>query len=516
MATRNAITVCGWAATAVVLALAIAPIVPLVAAALASASEHAVWTRSFALAVRASLLVALGAAAVSLALGLPLGLLATLYRFPGRSPLMTAQALPLLLPSFLPAIGWSNLKMAGWLPGGLSPDGAAGCVFVFGFQAVPLVFFATWAACRNLTGSQIDAARLAGGEAAVLRLSGRACMPVAVLAALLAGVLSLSDVGAPSILASRSVAGWIRTSFASQHDFDLAGRQCLALAGLVLLLAAPLLIVGLRRLAAAVLARQTQPVAPYPHPVFCRLLPAALVAVLVIGIGMPTLGFCLPVINNPMPAWALAKAWSTAGATFMYTFGAGTVAVLAAMCLALGVWRNVRLRLAVLGILLMLLAMPPALGALGVLLAASEAPRKLDPLVRSQLTVAVVLGLRYLPVAAVVMMRAVGALSPSWTDAAAVHGVSLRAVFFRVILPHLWPAILVGGLLVAIISAADITTTHLLQPPGGASLPVAIFTIMANSPAGMVASLCLLYLASVIVALAAGSLLAQCLSRRTS
>ena len=40
--------------------------------------------------------------------------------------------------------------------------------------------------------------------------------------------------------------------------------------------------------------------------------------------------------------------------------------------------------------------------------------------------------------------------------------------------------------------------------PGGQSLPVAIFTVMANSPEGLVASLCLLYLA-VVVSLLAGA-----------
>jgi ABC-type spermidine/putrescine transport system permease subunit II len=67
-----------------------------------------------------------------------------------------------------------------------------------------------------------------------------------------------------------------------------------------------------------------------------------------------------------------------------------------------------------------------------------------------------------------------------------------------VILPNLAAAIIVSLLLVMVLAAADITTTHLLQPPGKQSLPVAIFTVMANSPEGLVASLCLLYLACAV------------------
>ncbi len=505
-----------WLIAASLLALASGPAVGLVATALGSSAGQPVWTTSFSHAVGTSLLLGLGVAVTSLTVGLPLGLTVALYRFPGRSLLATAQALPLLLPSFLPSIGWSNLAAAGWFPRLLCPDGPAGCVVVLGLQAVPLVFFATWAAAVNLTGSQVDAARLAGGEKTVLRYSGGACAPVAVLAALLAGVLSLSDTGGPLIFRCRSVAVEIRTTFASQNDFDLAGRQCLTLAALVLLLTGPLLIVGLRRLAAAILARQTRPVAPYRHTMMSWVLPVALLAVLTIGVGLPTAGLCLPAIRDPMPARAAAKACSTIGATLTYTVGAGVVAVVAATCLALVAGREPRLRLAVFAGLLMLLAMPPALGALGTSYAATGAPRELDWLLRSQVTVAVVLGLRFLPVAAVVMMRAVGTLSPSWTDAANVHGVSSGRFLLRVILPLLVPAVLVGLLLVTVLAAADITTTHLLHPAGRPSLPLTIFTVMANSPEALVASLCLIYLFGVVALTIVVWQLSRWLRRRTT
>jgi iron(III) transport system permease protein len=282
-----------------------------------------------------------------------------------------------------------------------------------------------------------------------------------------------------------------------------------------LLLLGPLLIVDLRRLGAAILAKQTRPVIPYRHAIAGRILPVVLLVVLAIGIGMPTLGLCLPAVNDPMPARAAAKAWSTVGATFTYTFGAGVVAVSMATCLALTAGRNPRLRLAVLAVLLMLLAMPPALGALGTSYAATAAPAEFDWLLRSRLTVALVLGLRFLPVAAVVMIRAVGTLSPSWTDAAKVHGVAPGRFLLRVILPILMPAMLVGLLLVTVLAAAEITTTHLLQPTNGRpSLPLVIFTVMANSPEGLVASLCLIYLLGVVLLMAGGSQVYRWLGRR--
>jgi ABC-type Fe3+ transport system permease subunit len=54
------------------------------------------------------------------------------------------------------------------------------------------------------------------------------------------------------------------------------------------------------------------------------------------------------------------------------------------------------------------------------------------------------------------------------------------------------------------LAAADVSTMLLLHPPGQATLPLAIFTVMANAPESLVASLCLLY---VVLALAIVSLL---------
>ncbi len=395
--------------------MAIAPTLPLVWSTFAQASHGPVWTKAFGDVLLNSLLLSAGVSLISFLIGLPLGLLATLYRFPGRSSLVLFQAMPLLLPSFLPCIGWSNLSASHWPTWLPMPGGFSGCLFVLGLQAVPLPFFATWAACHQLTASQIDAARLHGGEKTVLRSSAIACAPVSLLAALLGGILSLSDPGAPLIFGYRSVPLEIRTSFSALFDFDLAGRQCLLLAGLVLLLTMPILVFGLRSLAAMVMARQTRPAIPYSHRTLCAVAMTGMLVVLLLGIGFPTLGLCLPAFKTPMLARAWQKVGSTAMTTVIFTSGAGLLATLLAITVALIAASHTRPRLMALAVLLSLLAMPPALAAIGVTRIATDGPPQLDWLTRSQLTVALVLGLRFLPIATLVMMRAVGSLSPSST-----------------------------------------------------------------------------------------------------
>jgi hypothetical protein len=57
-------------------------------------------------------------------------------------------------------------------------------------------------------------------------------------------------------------------------------------------------------------------------------------------------------------------------------------------------------------------------------------------------------------------------------------------------------------LLVALLATADISTLLLLHPPGERSLPLAIFTVMANAPESLVASLCLVYVGAAAALLA--------------
>ena len=152
---------------------------------------------------------------------------------------------------------------------------------------------------------------------------------------------------------------------------------------------------------------------------------------------------------------------------------------------------------------LALFCLPPALTALGFVHLATEAPAWADFLLRSRLTVCVALGLRFLPVAAVLGLHAWGSTSASWTLAAALHGVSVWTYLWRVIFPLLLPAEAVAMLLVALLATADVSTVLLLHPPGARSLPLAIFTVMANAPESLVATSCLVY-----VAVASGLLIA--------
>src|SRR5262249_28409662 len=163
------------------------------------------------------------------------------------------------------ALGWSSL--AARLPSTASLlSGHIGCGVVFLSGGFALVLFTSSVATASLSASQVEAVRLAGGDVALFRYACRDAAVPAGLAATLASVLTLSDPGPGQILGLRTAASEILTSFSAQYDFDLAARQCLALALVVLAVALPLAWLASPRLAAQMLARQVRGAPPSDHP----------------------------------------------------------------------------------------------------------------------------------------------------------------------------------------------------------------------------------------------------------
>jgi ABC-type Fe3+ transport system permease subunit len=450
-----------------------------------------------------SLLVAALVAVGAFAVGLPAGCLAALCKFRGRSVVLGLVVLPALVPSFLLAIGWSALaaRLGPWATNLMS--GYMGPALVFGAAAAPIVLLTAFAATRTLSASQLDAARLAGGELHVLRHACRQAAPVSLLAAGLAGVLTLSDPGPGQILGLRSAASEILTSFSALYDFNLAGRQCLALSVVVLALAGPMIVAIAPRLSRQLLARQVRPAGPVRHGGMAMSAGILLVVLAAINLAAPLIGLLEPLAHRV----EFLRVWSSVGRTgintLIYAIGAGVAATAVGLSLAFLAGRGLRLRVVCLGASLVLLAQPPALMALGLVQMGASAPSWADWLLRSRLTVCLALGFRLFPVAAVLALRTWGAMPASWASSAAVQGVPLGTYIRRVVGPFFAPSALAAVLLVGLLATADVSTVLLLHPPDEASLPLTIFTVMANAPESFVASLCLAYVLGAAILLAA-------------
>lgn len=435
----------------------------------------------FWFALGRSVLVGFAVAGVSLAIGWPLGVRIGLTHFPLRRLLLSLLALPLLLPSFLVAIGLSML----WRGFG----GAPAVVWVFACLGVPLVTFAALAATLTLTRGQADAARLAGGERHLFRMSLRAGFPLAGLAAGLAGVLTLADPGPGQIFGWPGAASELLTSFAARYDRSLATKQAAALAAVAALLAWPLAWKLAPEVAAGLFARDVNRPSPVRAPATTGWILAT--------VGMVTLlalaGLLKPLLAQP---WPVTRAWGevtrTGTDTLLYAALAAGTAVAVGFALAWAAGRSPARRRWLVTAALALLALPPALPALWLILWSGR------------MTLGLALALRGLPLAILLALRAVGSMPPSWSDAARVHRVSLATFLGRIATPWCARWAFPAAAIAALLATAEVGTVLLLHPPGQGSLPLAVFTIMANAPEALVAMLCLFYVALALAVAVAG------------
>lgn len=482
-----------YAGVAAILALVVLPVVPLVVHALSEGRVFDLGT-GFGGAVGNSIVTAAIVAALALLIGLPTGVALAIYKFRGRALLMTLLLLPAVAPSFLWAIAWSALagrlgmNLGKWL------DAGAGPVLSFLSLAVPLVTFASLAAARSLTASQMEAARIAGGEKVVMRYAMRDAFPVAALAAALAGAMTVSDPGPGLIFGRRTAASELLTSFASLYDFALAGRQALAMAVVVLAATLPAVILASPRLAEALLARQVRGLDPVFHrraAALCVMGAGGLVIVLLI---VPVVGLLLPLTSGIDWTRAGDTLKRTTLNTLIYAAGTGLIVGLAGILLSACTGRAHRLRQICLMASLVLLALPPTLPALGLLRWSASAPAWADPILRSRAAVCASMAQHLFPIGLLLGLRAFSRMSPSWASVAAVHGVPLSSYLCRVMSPLLLPAFAAAALLAALFASADVTSVLLLHPPGEQSMALALFSVMANAPESLVASLSAAYL----------------------
>lgn len=496
------------AAVASLLLLPLLPMLPLATEVLARAASGpgpAFWA-----GLRTAAALALGVALLSWLVGLPLGVAAALYELPARRLLLALVGLPLLLPSLLPALGWSALAAR------LGPRFAAvasspfGGLLVFAGSGIPLVLLTAYAASLQLSQAQLDAARLAGGERTVMTQAARSSAPPALLAAALAAVPPLTDPAPGLVLGYPSAAAEVLTRFSALFDFPGAAQQGAILGLAVLGVALPLALPASTRLASPALARPTGQRHRRRLPLPEGLAAATFVATLVPALALPLLGLLLPAMAaGPELEYATRTVLRTGPDTLLYGLGAGLIATALGGGLALACGRSPTLRRAALGACLVLFALPACLPALGVVQGATGAPAWVDPVLRSRFTVAAALGLRALPVAAVLMFRAWGSLPVSWAGAAAVHGVPLGRYLWAVLWPALAPSAACSVLLAALLATADVGTVLMLHPPGRPSLPLAVFTVMANAPEARIATLCLLYVGIAAATLALALSLAR-------
>jgi iron(III) transport system permease protein len=431
--------------------------------------------------------------AISTGIGLPFGTLAGLYEFRGKRLLLGILAIPLLMPSFLWAIGLSQFQILLNISEYTHTAGAFGSIFVFSSLVIPLTIYASMLGVKSLSSNQVDALVMVGpAQWCFFQVLKRAA-PITILISLLAGVITLSDPGPGLILGFPGAAAEILLSFSALFDFDLARRQCFLVAGLSLLFSLPIIIFLGPHLSTALLAQESSATKHYENATVQRFATPVFVVLLIVIVGIPLIGLFQPLLLEFDLMYALKVLQRTWANTVFYSLTAGFLSTILALTLVLCFTHYEKMKVILITFSLVFIVLPSSFVALNVVELGASVSANWDWLLRGRFLVAAVLGLRFFPIATLLILNRYATISPSWFDAAKISGVSRIKFYLAVVIPFLIPAMALSILIVALLATAEIGTILLLRPPGEDSFPLAIFTVMANASEVKVSSLCFIY-----------------------
>jgi iron(III) transport system permease protein len=109
---------------------------------------------------------------------------------------------------------------------------------------------------------------------------------------------------------------------------------------------------------------------------------------------------------------------------------------------------------------------------------------------------------RFVPVAALMLAASARDVPLSQEEAAAVSGAGWGRTMARIVVPQMRVGIAAAWVIVFVLAFGELGASILVAPPGDATLPIRIYTMIANTPSSQVAAFALLQTAVVVTALA--------------
>ncbi|MFG0229595.1 ABC transporter permease [Achromobacter sp. 413638] len=445
--------------------------------------------------VGGTLKLGLSVAAVSAAIGIPLGALRGLFRLPLARLWDLLFLIPFLLPPYIAALSWTMAlqprgflqQLAGWHLGPLlfSPAGVA---LVMGLAIFPVVYFAV-SRSMAASGSRLaEAARVfgAGPWRAFFRVTLPLSLPAIGASLLLAFTLAIEEYGVPAALGAQSGVNVLTTAIErrlADWPIDLPGAALLSLVLVALALTAfavqrallagrgfetttgkpaplaqaelgPWRLPALLLFALVALAAVAAPLA--------SMLAAALTRNLSGGLSLAN----LTLANFGALFQARGEAWDALSTSLSLAAGAalltGAVGLLAAWCVA---GRHVPGAPAIDGLALLPAALPGVVVGVGLILAWNQPFWPATPygtwgiLLLSYTCLLLPYPVRYVG-------AALAQIGPNLEAAARVHGASAARALRRIVLPLVLPALAASMLMVFAVASRELVTSLLLAPAG--------------------------------------------------
>jgi iron(III) transport system permease protein len=442
-------------------------------------------------ALARSVVVALGASVLAMALGAALAALVALCEFRGRRVLEILLVLPLAMPAYVLAYAWlasldvgsplrawaiASTGSAAWLP---SLRTLHGTIVLLALANYAYVYLLVRARLLGGGGALLEAARSQGlsPRAAFVRGLLPALRPALVAGGALVALECLAEFGAVSVLGIDTLSVLVYRTWYGMHALPAATQ----LASLLLLVAllvrfAERAAVGDAGAARGARAASAPPIRLGPRGTALAWFGGALVA---------GLGFVLPAVRLAAWAWSVdvdvARLGEALAATAWVAGVAALAIVAAGFCLALAARSGGRSGALLHDVAGLGYAVPGVVLAVGLMFVLVAAERALGAgglagaLSSSALAVWLGLLARFLRVGAGAAGSGLDALRPALGEAARALGAGPARRAWSLHLPLLRPA-LAGGLLLAFVECAkELPVTLMLRPFGLDTLAVRIY-----------------------------------------
>jgi iron(III) transport system permease protein len=454
-------------------------------------------------------LLGLGTALLATAIGAPMGFALARISLRRRALLRLALAAPVLLPPYIVGLAWTYLgSSTGWLSA-LSPReflsawtyGLPAAILVLSLVFYPVSMLATEVAMRHLDGRLEEAALVVAPRRRVLR---RITLPLAApgvfAAALMIFVLSVSEFGVPGLLQVRVYTTEVFTAFAAHYDFSRA----VVLSAPLLLLCAMAAIVAAALLGDRLVAsRWSSGARPVLFDEGRRSATVAAIVILFVALVLPLAILLGEAVGaRSLGAVLAGSRGAMVNSLLLATIGATAVVTVAVWLGYARTRSGGRLGQGVDVLFVVLFAVPSTIVGVG-LIGLWNRPGPFGAVYGTDAMLVLGYLARFIPITALALAATTRYVPVSHEEAAAVSGAGWLRTMSHIVLPQVRFGLAAAWVIAFVLVFGELGVSVLVAPPGEATLPIRVYTIIANTPSSHVAALALLQTAVILVPLAA-------------
>jgi iron(III) transport system permease protein len=444
-----------------------------------------------------------GTAVLATTIGAPLGVVLARVSLRRKTALRVALAVPVLIPPYVLGLAWVYLGNSGGLLSTLVgrdvPTGwtysVPAAILVLGVVFYPLSMLATEVSLRRIDGRLEDAALMVASPGRVLRhITLPLAAPGVFAAALLIFVLAVSEFGVPGLLRVRVYTTEVFTAFAALYDVPRAIALTLPL--LILSMAVATIAATLAGDRLVTTRRAHSPrTAWFEHPRGAgRVLALTVIA---FAVALPIVILIREAAGVRSVATILGDSGGAIANSLILAAIGATLVVSVAVWLGYARSRAGRTGGLTDAVFVVLFAIPSTVVGVG-LIGVWNMPGVLGNVYGTNVMFLFAYLARFLPVAALMLSASARYVPVAHEEAAALSGASWIRTMARIVLPQMRLGLAATWVIVFVLAFGELGVSILVAPPGDATLPIRIYTMIANAPSSNIAAFALLQTAVIL------------------